>query len=52
MEGQVVDADAMDFSVEVRLANCDGGFIACGLLGAAGIEIPCSTYITTQASPQ
>jgi hypothetical protein len=51
MDGYIMDTESMNFEVEVRLMNCDGGIIACGLLSLAGINIPCSTFITTHASP-
>jgi hypothetical protein len=51
MSGTVMSGNSMNFAVEVYLANCDGGPIACGLLGLVGITIPCSTFISTSASP-
>ena len=52
MEGEIIDSDAMDFSVEVRLSNCTANAVPHNLvLGMAGVDIPCSGYISTQATP-
>jgi len=51
MQGSIVNEDRMSFTVEVRLTECDGGPIACGLLNWSGISIPCSTVVSTNATP-
>ena len=51
MNGTIIGASSMFFNVEVHLANCDGGPVACGLLSFVDVNIPCSTFISTMASP-
>ena len=51
MNGSIIHSSSMNFTVEVHLANCDGGPIACGLLSFADVNIPCSTFISTTATP-
>ena len=50
-EGTILSSNQMNFSIELQLTNCDGDPLACGSLALAGIYIPCSSFVTTQASP-
>jgi len=49
--GTIFALDQMDFSIELKLNNCDGDLFACSSLVMSGVHIPCSSFVTTEAHP-
>lgn len=50
MRGMLLGSDQIDSSTEIQILNCDGDPLACGILSLEGVHIPCSSFVTTQAS--
>ena len=48
--GTLLALDQMDFSIELKLNSCDGDPLACGVLAMSGVQVPCSSFVATQAS--
>ena len=50
--GTILALEQMDFSIELKLTMCEGDPFACGLLSISGVQLNCSSFVMTQASPE